>query len=136
MTITYILKSIVQQAIIRWSDLYDFYDNDKDLKGNLRKVPKLSYVTLHPGNNKQNVALVLAVIYETTIIVARNYFPNRRDVTKFLEIFNAWWTISNFKKRFAPNVPRNTVINGDKKTEFLRAIADWIEQWCQPLHSP
>ena len=23
------------------------------------------------------------------------------------------------------------VINGDKKTEFLRALADWIEQWCQ-----
>ena len=25
------------------------------------------------------------------------------------------------------------MINGHKKTEFLRALADWIEQWC---HSP
>ena len=118
MTITFILKSIVQQGIIRWSDLYDFHDNDKDLKGNLRKVPKLSYLTLHPGYNKQNVPLALAVIYETMTIATRNYFPNRRDVAKYLEIFNIWWTISSSKKRFSPHILRNTVINGDKKRVF------------------
>ena len=38
---------------ISWSDLV--YGKDKELQGNLRKVRKLSYKTLHPGNNKQDV---------------------------------------------------------------------------------
>ena len=54
----------------------------------LKKPPKLSYLALHPGNNKQNVRLVLAVLHETTITAARNYFPNRRYVASFFEIFN------------------------------------------------
>ena len=57
---------------IRWVDLYNIYDKDKELKSNLRKPPKLSYLALHPGNNKQNVPLAL----ETTITAARSYFPN------------------------------------------------------------
>ena len=44
---------------IRWADLYDIYDKDKELKRNLRKAPKLSYQALHPGANKQNVPLAL-----------------------------------------------------------------------------
>ena len=57
---------------IRWVDLYNIYDKDKELKSNLRKPPKLSYLALLPGNNKQNVPLAL----ETTITAARSYFPN------------------------------------------------------------
>ena len=57
---------------IRWVDLYNIYDKDKELKSNLRKPPKLSYLALHPGNNKENVPLAL----ETTITAARSYFPN------------------------------------------------------------
>ena len=56
----------------------------------------------------------------------QSYFKNRRDVADFLENINTWWTISNSKKRFSPNILGNTVINGEKKTEFLRALADWI----------
>ena len=56
----------------RWVDLYNIYDKDKELKSNLRKPPKPSYLVLHPGNNKQNVPLAL----ETTITAARSYFPN------------------------------------------------------------
>ena len=62
---------------------------------------------------------------------ARIYFTNREDVASFLEIFNTWWTISNSKKRFSPNKIGNAMINEEKKTEFLRALADWIEHWCQ-----
>ena len=62
----------------------------------------------------------------------RKWLTNRRDiVANILGIFNTWWTISNSKKRFSPNILGNTVINRDKKTEFLRTLADWIEQWCQ-----
>ena len=49
------------QGYIGWADLYNIYDKDKELKGNLRKAPKLSYQALHPGNNKQNVLLTLAL---------------------------------------------------------------------------
>ena len=57
---------------------------DKELKNNLKKTPKSSYLALHPGNNKHNVRLALAVLHETTITAARSYFPNRRDVASFL----------------------------------------------------
>ena len=118
---------------IRLGDLYQIYDKDKELKSNLRKAPKLSSLALRPGNNKQSVPFAVAVIHETTITAARSSFPNQRDVPNFLEIFSTWWNISNSKKRFSPNVLGNIAINRDKKTEFLRALADWIEQWYQFL---
>ena len=72
---------------IRWGVRHE---KDKELKNNLRKDWKLCYLVLHPGNNKQNVPLALIVIHETTITAAQSYFPNRRDVPDFLEIFNGW----------------------------------------------
>ena len=53
---------------------------------------------------KENVPLALEVMHETTITAARSYFPNRRDVANFLEMFNTWWTILNSKKRFSPKI--------------------------------
>ena len=53
---------------------------------------------------KENVPLALEVMQEITITAARSYFPNRRDVANFLEMFNTWWTISNSKKRFSPDI--------------------------------
>ena len=99
---------------IRWVDILNIYDKGKELKSNLRKPPKLSYLALNPGNNKQNVPLAL----KTTIAAARSYFPNWRDAASFVEIFNTWWTISSSKRRFSPNIIRNVVINGDKKLSF------------------
>ena len=37
---------------------------------------------------EENVLLALEVMHETTITAARSYFPNRRDLAKFLEMFN------------------------------------------------
>ena len=54
--------------------------------------------------DKQNVPLALAVMHETTITASRSYIPSRRDVANFIEICNTWWTISNSKKRFSPNI--------------------------------
>ena len=74
---------------------------------------------------KENVPLALEVMHETTITAARSYFPNRRDVANFLEMFNTWWTISNSKKIFSPNILEM----------LLRTLADQIEQWCQSRYS-
>ena len=108
------IKISCTAGYICWDDLYDIYDKDEELKSNLRKAPKLSYLTLHPGNNKQNVPLTLAVIHETAITAAPSYFPNQRDVANFLGIFNTWWTISNSKKRFSPNIIGDAVISRNK----------------------
>ena len=119
---------------IRWGNLYNIYDNDKELKGNLRKAPKLSYQALHLGSNKQNVPLALAIIHESTIAAAMSYYPNRPDVANFLSIFNKWWTIANSKPRLCLNILGNAIILGDQKTDYYRALADWIEEWCQSPH--
>ena len=53
---------------------------------------------------KENEPLALEVMHETTITTARSYFLNRRDVANFLQMFKTWWTISNSKKKFSPNI--------------------------------
>ena len=62
---------------------------------------------------KENVPLALAAMHETTITAARSYFPNRRDAANFLQMFNTWWTISNYKKSFSPDI-----LVGTKKVCF------------------
>ena len=59
---------------ITWSDLHKIYDKDQALQGNLRKAHKLSYRSLHPGNNKQNVSLALSIFDETTIAAKKVTF--------------------------------------------------------------
>ena len=117
-------------GFIQWKDLYNIYDKDKGLSANLNKAPKLSYQALHPGNNKQSVPLALAIIHETTIAAARSYFPTRSDLSGFLNLINIWWTISNSKHRYIPNVFENAIMFGAKKTNCCRIFADWIELWC------
>ena len=117
-------------GFIQWKDLYDIYDLDKQLEGHMRKAPKLSYQALHPGNNKQNVPLAIALVYETTVAAAKSYFSERPDLANFLYIFHVWWTISNSKVRFTPNFLGNAAVPGDMKTDFFGALADWIEEWC------
>ena len=76
---------------------------------------------MHPGNNKQSVPLALVIIHETTIAAGRSYFPTRSDLSGFLNLINTW--------RYT-NVPGNTIIFGDKKTDLYTIFADWIELWC------
>ena len=119
------------EGYISWGDLYNIFDKDKELKGNLRKAPKLSYQALHPGNNKQSVPLALALFQESTIAAAKSYFPNRQDIHGFLNLIHVWWTISNSKQRFSPNPLGNAVISNDNKTNFIRSFAHWIQEWSQ-----
>ena len=123
------IKIDCPDGYISWSDLHRLYDRDSQLQGNLRKAPKLSYRALHPGNKKQNVPLALSIFDETTIAAIKDYFPERKDMSSFLEIINAWWMIANSKQRFHPNPLGNAVVDGDGKIEFFRKLADWIEKW-------
>ena len=100
------------------------------MSAKLNKASKLSYQALLPENNKQCVPLALAIIHETTIAATRSYFPTRSDLSAFLNLINIWWTISNSKQTYIPNVLGNVIIFGIKKTNFYRIFADWIELWC------
>ena len=112
---------------ITWSDLHKIYDKDQALQGNLRKAHKLSYRSLHPGNTKQNVS---HLHYQfSTIAAIKSYFPERDDMSLFLAIFQKLWTIANSKQRFSTNPLGNAAVAGDGKTDFLRALANWIEDW-------
>ena len=118
------------QGYIGWADLYNIYDKAKELKGNLRQAPKLSYqALLLPGNNKQNVPLAVAHFHDTTIASAKSYYPNREDVSRFLNVIHTWWTISNSKQRCSANPLGNVIVLNDNKTNFFCHLAFWIQEW-------
>ena len=91
-----------------------------------------SYVRMagnHPGNKKQSVPLALAIFHEATTAAFESYFPEREDASKFLKMINTWWLICNSKEMSHPNPLGNAVRVGDGKTDFLEALADWLEKW-------
>ena len=111
------------QGYIGWTGLYNIYDKDKELKGNLRKALKLSYQTLHPGNNQDNVRLALILFHDTTIAAEKSYYPNREDVSGLLNVIHTSWIISDSKQRYSANTLRNTIVLNDNKTYFFRLLA-------------
>ena len=118
-----------QVGYISWRDFKDVNEEDAKPKANLRKAPKLTHEVLHPGHNKQNVDLALAIIHDTTIAAIKNYFPSRQDVTEFLSAINVWWKIVNSKQEFYPDDIANVITIGDGKVDFLRDFAEWLENW-------
>ena len=125
----------VPEGKITWKQLHDVYDRDQLLDAYLRKAPKLSYKSLHPGDNKQSVPLALNIFDRTTAIGITEYFPEAKDASEFIKLINIWWTISNSKQEFNTNYRLgNAAVLGDHKPEFLRAFADWVEKW-QKLES-
>ena len=81
-----------------WSDAsiqrHVIYDKDDELDTYQRKAPKLSYKSLHPGNNKQDVNRVIAIFHESTNAVSQYYFPGRPDMANFMKVIWTWWTIA------------------------------------------
>ena len=59
---------------------YEIYEKDELLEGNLRKAPKLTFRAIHPGNNNQDVLLVLTIFDETTLTVIKGYFPDGQPI--------------------------------------------------------
>ena len=46
------------------------------------------------------------------------------------KLINAWWVVSNSETEFnSNNHLGNAAILGDNKPTFLRALANWIEEW-------
>ena len=117
------------QGYIDWADLYDIYGKDKELKENLRKAPELSYQALHPGNNKQNYPPARALFRDTTIAAAKSYYPNREDVSGFLNVIHTSWTMCNSKQRYCANPLGNAIVLKDNKTNFFRLFAFWVQEW-------
>ena len=52
-------------GFITWHDIHVIYDKAQNIEGNLMKSQKLSYKSLHPQNNKQDVQLAIAIFDET-----------------------------------------------------------------------
>ena len=71
----------------------------------------------------------MGIFHETTITAAKSYYPQCLDMSGFLTIINTWWTISNSKQQFSPNILGNAIVNGDGKTDFLVSFANWLENW-------
>ena len=114
---------------IAWNDLHKIFEADAKLQSNLKKAHELTYRSLHPGNNKQNVNLALSIFHETTRAASECYLPDRQDVSGFLKIIDTWWLICNSKEITNPNPLGNAIKPGDGKTDFLEFLADWLENW-------
>ena len=120
----------VQAGWIDWSLLHKIREKDELLPANLRKAPKITEKTLHPGNNKQSVPLALNVFHRTTSTAITDYFPNEKDASSFLNLIYIWWSISNSKHEHNPSWRlADAAKANDMKPSFLRKMADYIEEW-------
>ena len=100
---------------ISWRELHELFEADSQLQAHLRKAPTLSYSVLHRGNKKQDVSLALAIFHETTVAALRSFFPNKLNMSNFLELVSHWWLITNSKSRFnSQNKIGNAVVPEDK----------------------
>ena len=117
---------------LKWKMLNDVFERDAQLDGNLKKAPKLTLKVLHPGSNKQNVPLALAIFDKTTSTAIQSYFPQHSSAAGFLQLLQKWWIISNSKSQFlTTNYLGNAAVLGDEKPAFLRAFAAWLRDWQQ-----
>ena len=75
--------------------------------------------------------VALAIFSRSFATGIRHYFPDKADdAASFLHLVDVWWTISNSKSRFNTSKRLgNAAVLNDKKPEFLRAFADWIDEW-------
>ena len=119
----------LQGGEISWKTFHDVSEKDALLEAHLKKAPTLNCKVLHPGNCKQNVPVALAIFNETTSAAIEQYFPERKESADFLRLFNTWWIISNSKNRFSNHILGHAARKSDKKPEFLREMANWLEYW-------
>ena len=120
----------VESGEVDWRLFYNIYEKDESLQGNLRQAFKLSYSALHPGHNKQSLPLALSIFHTSTSAAIRSYYPEREDAASFLHLIDTWWVMVNSKQKYnSNNKLGNAAIIGDQKPKFLRAFADWLEEW-------
>ena len=128
-------KIEVGDGYVDWSLLHKVREKDEDLQANLKKAPKLTSQVLHPGNKKQNVGLALSIFHETTPAAIKSYFPDRKEAAEFLNLFHKLFLILNSKQRYnTADRLGHAAVPGDNKPEFLRSVANWVEEWSQCPH--
>ena len=110
---------IVPAGEMQWNLLHRVYEEDEKLL-KLRKAQKLTYRTLHPGNNKQSVQLALKIFHETTFTAVKSYFPEELPAAEFLKVINMWWIISNSKSKYSNNLLGHAAVAGDTLHSGLR----------------
>ena len=81
----------VTSGDISWALLHKVHEKH-ELQANIRKAPKINRKTLHPGDNKQDVKRALNIFHETTSAAIKDYFPNEKSASEFLNLFNTWWS--------------------------------------------
>ena len=91
-----------KQAKLR-GKCFMLHDKDQQIASFQRKAPSLSYRALHPGDNKQNVPLALAIFHRSTVTGIADYFPDNNGAADFLNLINIWWTVNNSKLRYNSN---------------------------------
>ena len=121
----------IPPGTVSWSAFHRLHEKDMHLNAHLKKVPKVTYQVLHPGNNKQSVPLALAIFGRTTFSAMRNYFPEDTTTPSFLEYVHNWWLIVNSKEQYHPDTVGSALVANDGKLEFLRDSSDWLEKWME-----
>ena len=76
--------------------------------------------------------MALAIFHETTIAACKSYYPERADMSSFLQLISTWWKIANSRKRFTPNFLSNAIKLRDGKINFYEEFAVWLESWSSP----
>ena len=123
-------KIFIPGGYISWSLFDKLYEKDLELEGNLKKAQKITFQVTHPGNNKQSVSHAFAIFHETTSAAILSYNPARVGAASVLQLFNKLFLVCNSKQQYhSSNKLGNAVVSSDQKTEFLLAVADWVELW-------
>ena len=124
------LLALSKNGYIFWRNFHNLYEEDTKRKAFLRMVPKITASALHPRNNKQKVALALAIFHKTTIAALKIYKPSRKDAVGFFTLLSSWWAMINSKQKYNPNALGNAIVSSDGKIDFFLSLAKWLENWC------
>ena len=121
-----VLKIQSHLKVVSWK-LFHVFEKYSLLEANLRKAPKITHKVLHPGNCKQNVPVALPIFHEYTSATLIVIFLRKKHKAEFLKLLKTWWIISSSKVQLSNHILAK---KDDGKPKFCRALAGWIENWC------
>ena len=113
---------------ITWGDFHHLHSKDEQLQGNLRKAPKITYQSLHPGNRKQEFLLHYPLSMKQQLQILKVIFQSKKIFLVFLLFF---------KNGGLFQIPNNNLVQINlvmqlfvmMKTTLFRQLANWIKLW-------